>query len=447
MLTKACWLLLGLASEAGAMTILEAYTLALAHAPAWQAALKEKEAGDEEENIALAGLLPEVSASYQNSRYNWQKQELVQSGAGGPRKVANHTDYSGYSGSVTLTQPLFDYQAITRYRAGQAQKLMAHEKYRSRLQDLASSVTEAYLQLACRQEYIKLAGLKKRAFFEQLRLSRRLLQAGEGSATDVAESEARYTLALAEEIEVNNDFDEARRRLETVIGLPLKAVRLPALPLNERQPLPLKAQGFEEWQSLLLTNNPSLQATRQELEAKRYQVEQYRAGHFPVVQLYASHSVNDSANDNTVHQKYRTSSLGLRVKVPLYSGGGVAASTRKAAAEYSQSKYLLAEKTASTLNELKNYYNRYHSSRAKIHALTLALEAARKQHVATRKSVFAGQRINLDILNAEQQLYNAQLELINERVNHIKSWLGLLNRSGVLEIKDLVVLDGHFSQK
>ncbi|WP_380181594.1 TolC family outer membrane protein [Kalamiella sp. sgz302252] len=439
-------LLLSFAGHASAMTILKAYTLALEHAPSYLAALKEKEAGGEEENIALAGLLPEIAASYQNSR-NRQKQEYVQQTLSGPNKAIDHNDYASYSGSVTLTQPLFDYQAITRYRAAQAQKLMADERYRARLQELAIKVTEACLALAYAQEAVKLAGLKKHAFLEQLSANRRLLQAGEGSITDVTESDARYHLAIAEEIEVNNELDAARRELEAIIGAPVRNIPLlNGLTSAKFRALPLKTLDFQTWQKLALANNPSLRAIRQELEAKRYEVEQYRGGHFPVVQLYASHTLNDSATDNTLHQKYRTSSVGVRVKVPFYSGGGISAATRKATAEYSQRKYQLEENTATTLNDLKRVYNGYISSRTRIQALSLAMDAARKQVVATRKSVFAGHRVNLDILNAEQQLYSAQLDLINEKYNHIKYWAGLLSKAGLLEINDLAIIDKHFSQ-
>lgn len=164
-----------------------------------------------------------------------------------------------------------------------------------------------------------------------------------------------------------------------------------------------------------------LAASRHGVDAAKYEVERNRAGFMPSVQLYASHSENDSSSDNTVNQKYRTDSIGVQVSLPIYSGGGVAASTRQAAARYGRAMAEMDTQVGSTLNDLRKQFNLCISSRAKLAAYELAVKSATTQVTATRQSVLAGQRVNVDVLNAEQQLYSAQRDLASAKYNYIKS--------------------------
>jgi protease secretion system outer membrane protein len=165
----------------------------------------------------------------------------------------------------------------------------------------------------------------------------------------------------------------------------------------------------------------------------------------PQVQLYASHSENDSSSDNTVNQKYRTDSIGVQVSMPIYAGGGVSASTRQAAARYGQAMYEMDTQVGSTLNDLRKQFNLCISSRAKLAAYELAVKSATTQVTATRQSVLAGQRVNVDVLNAEQQLYSAQRDLASAKYTYIKSWITLLSDSGTLDESDVKRVAQYFS--
>ena len=206
--------------------ILDAYSLALEKDPTFQAAIKEKEAGNENENIGRAGLLPKVSLNYQNAPRNWQTQNYQSSDIfGNVSDVTKRQQYRSYAGSVTLTQPIFDYEAYAKYKSGVAQSLMADEKYRGKYLDLAVRVISAYVGVAYAKDQIALAQAQKDAYKEQLALNDRLVSAGEGTITDVAETQARYSIAEAQLIEARDVLDSAQRELEVIIGIPLGKVR------------------------------------------------------------------------------------------------------------------------------------------------------------------------------------------------------------------------------
>ncbi|WP_346827621.1 TolC family outer membrane protein [Serratia inhibens] len=439
-------LLFAISAPVHSIGILDAYSLALEKDPTFRAAIKEKEAGDENENIGRAGLLPKVSGNYQNSPKNWQTQKYPSSDIfGNVSEVTQRRQYRSYSSSITLTQPLFDYEAYARYKAGVAQTLMSDERYRSKFLDLAVRVISAYVEVAYSKDQIALASAQKAAYKEQLALNDRLMGAGEGTITDVSETQARYSLAEAQEIEARDALDAAQRELEVIIGVPLNQLdELQTLRPGKFQVAPLIPSRFEEWQKIALENNPMLAASRHGVDAAKYEVERNRAGFMPQVQLYASHSENDSSSDNTVNQKYRTDSVGVQVSVPIYAGGGVSASTRQAAARYGQAMYEMDAQTGTTLNDLRKQFNLCISSRAKLAAYELAVKSATTQVTATRQSVLAGQRVNVDVLNAEQQLYSAQKDLASAKYTYIKAWITLLSDSGTLDEHDVKRVAQYF---
>lgn len=427
--------------------IFDAYALALEKDPTYLAALKEKQVGDEIKNIGRAGLFPSVALSYRNSPRNWQTQKYQQSNIFGiTSDVTKRQQYRSYASSITLTQPLFDYQAYALYKASVAQTLMADERYRSQFLDLAVRVIGTYIEAAYAKDQITLAMAQKKAYQEQLTLNKRLLSSGEGTVTDVSETSARYSLASALEIEARDNLDVALHDLEAMIGTPLDHLdELQVLRPGRLQMAPLLPADFAGWQKIALQNNPELAAARHSLEAAKYEIERNRAGFMPQVQLYATHSENDSNSDNTINQKYRTDSLGLQVNLPLYAGGRVSASTRQAAARYGQ---VLHEKDAlvnKMLSDLRKQFNVCASSQAKLAAYDLAVKSATTQIKATRKSVQAGQRTNADVLNAEQQLYSARQDLAVAKYTYIKAWVSLLSNSGTLDEKEIYRIAQYFA--
>ncbi|EKF65487.1 tolC family type I secretion outer membrane protein, partial [Serratia plymuthica A30] len=240
-------LLFAISAPVHSIGILDAYSLALEKDPTFRAAIKEKEAGDENENIGRAGLLPKVSGNYQNSPRNWQTQKFPSSDIfGNVSEVTQRRQYRSYSSSITLTQPLFDYEAYARYKAGVAQTLMSDERYRSKFLDLAVRVISAYVEVAYSKDQIALASAQKAAYKEQLALNDRLMGAGEGTITDVSETQARYSLAEAQEIEARDALDAAQRELEVIIGVPLNQLdELQTLRPGKFQVAPLIPSRFE----------------------------------------------------------------------------------------------------------------------------------------------------------------------------------------------------------
>ncbi|MEH0873727.1 TolC family outer membrane protein [Pectobacterium cacticida] len=433
-------LLLGLFSAcANALGLLEAWELALRNDAQFRAATFEYRAGREEASIGRAGLLPTLQYGYSVNRSH---SKVTQA-----ERLRDNTvkrDYDSYTSTLSLRQPLLDYAAWARYQQGIARTLMADRRFRDRTQELMVRLYNAWSSALLAQEKLQLLDAQRRAYQEQLALNKRLLQAGEGTLTDVRETAARFTLIDAQRIEQQDNLDAAITDLENMTGTRIEITALP--PLRLIQPLSATSgkMTLAQWRDLTVRHNATLAMRREELTVSRYEMERYRAGHLPTLSLVASSRNSRSESEYNYNQKYDTQSVGLQLNVPLYAGGSVSASVRQAAAEYQQRQAELDDHTKRTLAELKKYYNLFNNGAAKISAWQMTTAAARDAVTATRLSVAGGERINLDILLAEQAWYNARRELAEAKYSWLQAGLLLRYTAGTLDENDILELAAWF---
>nr|WP_225933199.1 TolC family outer membrane protein [Pseudomonas maumuensis] len=417
----------------------QVYEQALRRDPTYLAAFKAREAGQEYRAIGRAGLLPSLSYSYNKGRNDSEVRYL-----GDSRRQKEDRTYNSMGSTFILQQPLFDYEAYSSYRKGVAQALFADESFRDQSQQLLVRVMTSYTQALFAQDQIAISVASKQAYRQQFQQNQRLFDAGEGTRTDILEAQARYELADAEEIKARNEQDAALRELGALIGEP--AVRVEDLaPLRLGFALPVvDPSGYEAWQERALANNPQLASSRQALEVARYEVERNRAGHLPKVTAFATSRRQESDSGNTYNQRYDTNTVGIEVSVPIFAGGGVLASTRQASRHLEQAEYELDGNTRSALIELRKQYNACQSGASQLRAYQRALVAAEALVVSTRKSVQGGERVNLDVLNAEQQLATTRRDLAQARYDYLLAWIKLHYQAGVLSETQLARVDEAF---
>ncbi|MHC8333389.1 TolC family outer membrane protein [Pseudomonas sp. LB3P25] len=425
-----------------AMGPFEIYEQALRNDPVFLGAIKERDAGLENRAIGRAGLLPRLGYTYNKGRNSSKVTYLNDRG----RSQSDDRNYSSYGSNLTLQQPLLDYEAYASYRKGVAQSLFADENFRGKSQQLLVRVLENYTQALFAQDQIDIAQAKKKAFEQQFQQNEHMFRQGEGTRTDILEAESRYELATAEEIEARDEQDASLRELGALIGVP--AVNIGDLaPLDQHfQTFALQPANYDTWHEMAVANNPNLASQRQAVEVARYEVERNRAGHLPKVSAYASVRQNESESGNTYNQRYDTNTIGIEVSVPLYAGGGVSASTRQASRTMEQAEYELDGKTRETLIELRRQFSACLSGVNKLRAYQKALKAAEALVVSTKQSILGGERVNLDALNAEQQLFTTRRDLAQARYDYLMAWTKLHYYAGTLNEQDLAKVDEAFGQ-
>ena len=427
------------AGNAQALGPFQVYEQALRNDPEFLAALQERDAGQESRTIGRAGLLPKLSYNYNKGRNNSRATYLNERGN-------SHEDrnYNSYGSTFTVQQPLIDYEAYANYRKGVAQALFADETFRSKSQELLVRVLTHYTQALFAQDQIDNARAKKNAYEQQFQQNEQLFRQGEGTRTDILEAESRYELATAEQLQAQDEQDAALRELGALIGVATVNIdELTPLPASFSA-LPLQPASFSSWHTMALESNPLLASQREALEVARYEVERNRAGHLPKLNAYASVRKMESDSGNTYNQRYDTNTIGIEISLPLYAGGGVAASVRQANSNLARVEYELEGKTRETLIELRRQFNACQSGVSKLRAYQKALVSAEALVVSTRQSILGGERVNLDALNAEQQLYSTRRDLAQTRYDYLLAWTKLHFYAGTLGEQDLARLDEVF---
>ena len=427
------------AGNAQALGPFQVYEQALRNDPEFLAALQERDAGQESRTIGRAGLLPKLSYNYNKGRNNSRATYLNERGN-------SHEDrnYNSYGSTFTVQQPLIDYEAYANYRKGVAQALFADETFRSKSQELLVRVLTHYTQALFAQDQINNARAKKNAYEQQFQQNEQLFRQGEGTRTDILEAESRYELATAEQLQAQDEQDAALRELGALIGVATVNIdELTPLPASFSA-LPLQPASFSSWHTMALESNPLLASQREALEVARYEVERNRAGHLPKLNAYASVRKMESESGNTYNQRYDTNTIGIEISLPLYAGGGVAASVRQASSNLARVEYELEGKTRETLIELRRQFNACQSGVSKLRAYQKALVSAEALVVSTRQSILGGERVNLDALNAEQQLYSTRRDLAQARYDYLLAWTKLHFYAGTLGEQDLARVDEVF---
>lgn len=433
LLRAVCGALLLQCGGAGAMTLEQAYEAALHNDPTYRSAYQDSLGGAENRVLGRSGLLPQVSASYSANK---NRADLTEPGLG-----TTHPVYYSHSDGVQLRQVLFSLDALARYKQGVAQSRYAESQFSSMGQDLVVRLAGSYFEAALNVEQVALAQAQRDAQREQLQVNQHLFDKGEGTRTDVLETQSRLQLSDAQLIEARDTQRTALASLEAIVGEPVPEVNLlgAAFPVQ-----PLMPATLAEWKTVALAQNPDLQAQRYLIEASVQEVNKNRAGHTPRVDLVAGYNKSKSDTLTTLNQDATSRSVGVQINIPLYSGGAVSASTRQAAAGLEKAKSDLDLKTSKVMVELGKQFSLVNSSLARIAALDLAVESAELLVKATKQSIKGGVRINVDLLNAQQQLYTSKRDLAQARYTYLQSLLRLRAAAGTLGPDDVRTAAAYF---
>jgi protease secretion system outer membrane protein len=308
-------------------------------------------------------------------------------------------------------------------------------------QDLIVRLAAAYMDVRFAEDQLAITSSQMSSFAEQRLTNERLFEKGEGTRTEMLETQARFDLAEAQVIEARDNLTNARNVLASIVG---EEVKLLNPLLEDFRVKPMQPPSFEEWKETALEQNPEIVSQRHAVEVARQEINKQRAGHAPRVDLVGA--INKSMSDNVlfVGLDTFTRSIGVQVNVPMYAGGLVSAMTSQAASNHERAKAQLESRTHQILIELRRQFNLNLSSARRIDALVSSVNSRGILLEATRKSAIGGTRTNVDILNAKQQFFEATLELTQARYNYLLSYLRLRKAAGTVDIRDLQDVARYF---
>ena len=417
------------AGQAGAVTLQQAYEAALKNDPTYRMSFYDKEAAQENRIIGRSYLMPSVSASLSSSRNVADIDALVQT-TRGPGRELSHPRYISRSDVVQLRQPILNLEGVARYRQGKLQARQGEAAFEAGTDEVTVRVVSAYMDALFADDQVALSEVSRNMYQEMMHVNQRLFEKGEGTKTDMLETQARLDLAEAQLTEAKDNAVAARETLAGIIGMdPGPLDRL----ADGFRPAVLKTGTFEEWEKIAREHNHELAAARLAAENARLDIDRNRSGHYPRVDFVAAYSKGDAESINTYTQNTVNRTIGVQVNIPIYQGGAINATTRQAAANYARAQSDVDARTSKVLVELRKAHSLVESSVHKIEALEKAVESGKLLMTATEQSIKGGVRINLDLLNAQQQLYTSQRDLAQARYSYLIGLLRLRAAAGTLD--------------
>ncbi len=416
--------------------LMQVYREAQSNDQQYLAARAAADAGREKGPQGLAGLLPSINGSASTV---WN--ENTYDATNQARKIDRSFNTHGYN--VNLTQPLFNWQNFVQYGQGKLLVAQAEANFAQASQDLILRVAQAYFDVLYAEENLKAVQVNKASITQQLEQAKKNFEVGTATITDSQEAQARFDLASAQEIAAQSDLDVKRYALRVIIGKEVGELnRLkPQAELKPPQPA-----AMEKWVDAAEKDSFSVQAQQIAAEVAAKEVERMRAGHYPTIDAVANYGKNNSALSFLGTDTLETTSrnVGLQVNIPIFQGGYVNSKTREAAANKLAAQASLENTRRMAALSAQQSYLGVVNGLAQIRALEAALVSGTSALESNKLGYEVGVRINIDVLNAENQVYITKRDLAKARFDTLLSQLRLKASVGTLGEADLEQINPLF---
>ncbi|MFD0667118.1 TolC family outer membrane protein [Ramlibacter sp. MAHUQ-53] len=429
-------LALGLAFLGGAaqaQSLQALYESARAHDAAWQSARASFEAAQYRADQARAGLLPTVGLSATAS----ESDLTSKSGA-----TTTNREFGTRNAAIQASQPLYRPANLAAYEQGRRQAEAARAQLTVASQDLVIRVSQAYFDVLAAQDTLAFVRAQKAAVSEQLASARRNFEVGTATITDTREAQARFDLVVSQEIAAENDLRVKKLALDTVTGKTDAQPAPLASPLALPQPQPADP---EAWVRQAEDISPAIQQARLNLEVARLETTKAKAGHLPTLDLTASRSQTRNINGNvTVGTSSRSTvdQFGVTLSVPLFAGFAVQNRVRETLSLEDKAQADLDKARRDVAQATRTAYFGVVSGAGQVKALEAAEASSQSALDANRLGYQVGVRINIDVLNAQSQLFQTKRDLAVARYNVLLGQLKLRQANGSLQAEDLNAING-----
>lgn len=441
------------AASAHAEDLMDAYRQALQSDPVLMQAEAQSRIGQAGAAISRSVLLPQLngSVSYYDSHGTGSQSQLVRRPDGGQQFIAGTSSGGGLrsrSESLGLNQVLFDLGQFEQWRASKASARASEAQYAAAEQDLILRVATAYFTVLNDEDQLRYAEANQKALKKQLDAAQAKYSVGLSAITDADSARAQEAAAAASVIQARTALYNDREALAQITGkaaVDLK-VLTNKLPLNPPQP-----DNSAAWVSTALASNPSLQAQREQVEAARHDVTAAHAAHLPTLGASISYSRNpswgpgnigpaiDLSGDQVLRENTRRNdtTVGLVLTVPLVQGGGIIARERQAIAQRDQTSDILEQYRRQIVANTRNAFNSIRAGISQVRAQKEAVISAQKALQSTQAGYEVGSQTIIDVLFAQQTLFQAESNYSQARHAYVINQLNLKFAAGTLSVKDL----------
>jgi outer membrane protein len=401
---------------------------ALLNDPTYASARFSQLASAEAEPQARSNLLPNLSVSladtanrvdYRSQNFNLQE------------------TFNTWGPSLNLTVPVYNAQYWESLTQAKLTVKQSEAQLAQARTDLLVRVVQAYFDVLSSQDALAALRENKKAVSEQLAQAKREFEVGTKTIVDTHEAKARYDQIDAQEQVARGDLAVKQSALRAIIGHDAGEIAALRDPVELVPPQP---NDIETWARGAEAGNYSVVAARAGSEIAHYEVKRARDAYLPTVNLTGSVGYQKSDHGNIYlngADAQTNSQLGINLTVPVFTGGSTQSRVREAHAREDKADQDLELARRTAAQSARQAYTGVDYGLAQVQALESAEVSAKTQVDSTRLGYQVGVRINLDVLNANTQLFNTQRDLKKARYDFLVNGLKLKAAAGSLVDQDI----------
>ena len=419
-------LAMGMFSSVQAQSLVDLYKAAQQNDTTLQAAKAQFEAAQAKGEQAKAGLRPQAGLA---AGANWAN--VNTSLASGSTAVNNQNI------GVVASQPL--YRPVNNYTEEQGQLGIdiARAQLTAAEQELIVRTAQAYFDVVAARDALAVVQAQKKAVAEQLASAKQNFEVGTTTVTDSREAQARFDLVGAQEIATSNDLRVKKLALDLLVG----KTDVDPKPLANPVSLPeVQPANAEEWVVRSLREHPLVRQLDKKFDIAEIEVMKARAGHKPTVDLVGQYQITRAPSSSyPAAGNFRTStaSVGVQLNVPLFAGYAIQNRVKETLALVEQTRAERETALRSLTQGVRSAFYGVQSGQSQVKALEAAEASSQSALEANQLGYEVGVRINIDVLNAQSQLFQTKRDLAQARYNVLVGQLRLKQASGVLTADDL----------
>ncbi len=424
-----------LAAPVQAQSLSELLEAARGYDAAWQSARAQLDASTSRADQARAGLLPRAELSAGVSRANTD----IHTSAPVPLPGAAQTTQSL---GVNASQPLYRPANRITLEQGLRGIDIAQAQLDAATQDLLVRVSRAYFEVLAAQDTLAFVQAQKVAVAEQLESAKRNFEVGTSTITDSREAQARFDLITAQEIAAVNDLRVKHLALDQLVGQTGTA----PLPLAKPWVLPMVVpDNVDAWVLRSQDSQPQVRQAQIALDVAQLETRKAETGHLPTVDLQAGYNIQRTPNGSQllpgISSRANSASVGVALNLPLFAGFAVQNRVRETLALEEKARADLENLRRAVAQNTRTAFYGVQSGQSQVRALEAAEASSLSALEANQLGYQVGVRINIDVLNAQSQLFQTRRDLAQARYNVLLGSLQLRQAAGILLEGDVQALD------
>ena len=351
--------------------------------------------------------------------------------------ITGNASTNPYGYGITINQNLFDgFRTINNVAAAEANVKASREQLRRIEQQILQSAASAYVDVLEAQEIVVIRRQNIDFLREQLRSSQARLDVGEGTRTDVAQSQARLSNAEASLAAAQASLESARATYYQVIG------RTPSNLSWPKEPMNLYANSLQGAISTGLNEHPAVRLTQHAVDAAAFNVKSLEGAYLPTLSLRGN--ANKSFNSGSDGNRNSSVSATLNLTVPIYQGGSASSQVREGRETLAQNRIEVDEARDEVWAATVSAWSDLQSANANIRATQASLRASKLALDGVIEERNVGQRTQLEVLDSQSTVLDAQVSLVRARKSRLTAGYALVAAMGRLNSRRLGLPVRHY---